>query len=89
MRTTVLGTPNLSDVSVMVAACYTELMRGGFVREAASLRGIELFTLEDALVASATLEQIKVDDEVVGGAIRHTLAMLRALDMRDEQRAAC
>jgi hypothetical protein len=38
MRTTITETPNFSDVSVMLEACYTEMLRSGFEQRAAQLR---------------------------------------------------
>lgn len=79
MRATIVETPDFGDADVMVETCYTELIRAGFTKEADSIRGLEIFSLSGACAALATLKQIHVSDENVGGAVRYAIAMLEAL----------
>lgn len=79
MQVEVLETPNFSDATAMVEACFTELLRSGFAREADSIRGLEVYSLTDAQLAIGTLEQIVVDDEGVNSALKYTKAILGAL----------
>jgi len=79
MRATIVETPDFGDADVMVEACYTELIRAGFTKEADSIRGLEIFSLSGAYSALAALKQIHVSDVNVDGAVRYAVAMLEAL----------
>jgi hypothetical protein len=88
MRTTILETPDFSDAAVMVEACYTELLRSGFSREADSIRGLEIFSLDSALTALGTLQQINVCDEGANSAVRYAVAILMNLTRPQNELAA-
>lgn len=79
MRTTVIGTPSFSDASAMIEACHTELLRAGFIQEANSLLGAEIYSESHAATVLSTLRKICVDNEAVNSAVRYASAMLEAL----------
>lgn len=79
MQTTVIGAPDFSDAANMIEACHVELLRAGFVKEADSIRGAEVYSMASARTTLATLKQIKVDDEDVSSAVRYAVAILETL----------
>lgn len=80
MRTTILESANFSDAAVMLEACYTEMLRGGFEQRAAQLRGVEIFSVGDAQSALATLRCMEpTGNEAIDTAARHAMAILESL----------
>lgn len=88
MQTTLVGTPDFGDAAVMVEACYTELLRAGFVKEADSIRGAELYSMSGVRTALETLQRINVSDESVNSAVRYAVAVLRTLGTPRRELAA-
>lgn len=80
MRNTITETQTFSDAAVMVEACHTELARAGFDREADTIRGLEIFSTADAMVALATLRCIKLTgNNTVDSAVRHATAAVESV----------
>lgn len=79
MRTTIIETQTFSDAAVMVEACHTELVRAGFDKEADTIRGVEIFSTADAMVALATLRGIKLTGNItVDSAVRYAAAAVES-----------
>jgi hypothetical protein len=58
------------------------MIRGGFEDEAAQLRGLEVFSVTDALCALTTLHHVEpTGTEVIDSAVRHTTALLESLTL--------
>lgn len=80
MRTTFLESIDFSDAAVMLEACHTEMLRGGFTQRAAQLYGVEIFSMGDAQGALVTLRCMEpTGNETVDTAARHAMAVLKAL----------
>lgn len=80
MQTTVTETATLSDAASMVEVARTELNRGGFSEQAALVRSLEVFTLEDAQYAAITLSSMKkTGNDLIDAQVRHTIAILTSV----------
>ena len=80
MQTTVIETATLSDAASMVEVARAELNRGGFAEQAAVVRSLEVFTLEDAQYAAVTLSSMKkTGNDMLDAQVRHTVAMLTSV----------
>ena len=80
MQTTSLETCSFSDAAAMTQACYIELLRAGFQKEAESLRGVEIFSYNDVQNALAALEKIEpTGSAAVDAPVRYAAAILRSV----------
>jgi len=87
MRTTILESADYSNAAVMLEACHTEMLRGGFEQRAAQLRGLEIFSVVNAKCALETLRCMEpTGNESIDSAARHAMAVLVAL-IADESMA--
>jgi len=80
MRTQIHEPSTFSDAAVMVESCHTELLRVGCTKEAAALRGIEIFSENDAQCALATLQRISATgNEQADNAVQYALGAVIAV----------